>query len=132
MIDKFTGLGIYRQMIAPNTQQILMDNSQTFSITVDGIVYDDWHLITLDEVMQCLYGFLGQNVTVTDPITGNVITLLVDVGARILHTSSTQISTPTNNFVYQSNICTIFLSGKTLTSRGGIYVTKQVRNLIGI
>jgi hypothetical protein len=133
MIDKFTGLGIYREMIAPNTQQILMDNSQTFSITVNSVVYDDWHLITLDELMRVLYGFLGQNVTVTDPITANVITSLTDLPTRLLHTSSTLINTVANNWQYQPINCTLTQNvAKTTTTRGGIYVTKQIRNLIGI
>lgn len=57
-IDKLTGIGLYRVQadIDPvATWNNAVDNGLTLSVTVDGIVYDDFYLVSMEELQALFY-----------------------------------------------------------------------------
>jgi hypothetical protein len=66
VLDKLTGLMFTR--LVGGTQWVgSIDNAQTYSVTINGVVYNDWYLMSLNEAVAIFGTFFTPNWT--DPLT---------------------------------------------------------------
>ena len=69
LVDKFTGLGIYRGNLASTySWETAIVAANTLSIVVDGVTYDEWYLISVAEWVKLVYG-RGNNGAMVDAVT---------------------------------------------------------------
>jgi len=69
VIDKLTGMMYSRATLPGVGWDLSIDNALSYSITVNGIIYDDWYLISLKEIQSIIHQFAGispQNDTLTN------------------------------------------------------------------
>jgi hypothetical protein len=135
IIDKLTGLGIYRNAQPSGdlkTWNNAIDDGLSLSITVNSIVYDDWYLISVQEFFYLLSIRFKQNSWI-DSNTSNVIFPTRSTGTFINYWVSTTLE-PTTSSAYGPRVSDLSFSelintGKTDT-RFPIYITKQTMSLI--
>jgi hypothetical protein len=128
VIDKLSGLMFNRLRSASNlTWDNAVDAGLSYSIVVDSITYDDWHLITLEEFNKIFGSQGGGNWT--DPITSNLLRTVTG-GSSQFWTSTTNETTSTQAYTISegggSN--TIVSLAKTSSIRQ-VFV-RDCRNLI--
>ena len=88
LIDKLTGLMITRTDLGNATWNNAIDGALAHSIVVDGVTYDDWHLISIPELVALFNKSFKNNQT--DPIST----------IQILNIPATEYSTATT---YEAN-----------------------------
>jgi hypothetical protein len=66
VIDKLTGL-MFSRLTSAGQWGTNVANALTYSVTINGVVYDDWYLMSLRESLNILGTFLTPNWT--DPVT---------------------------------------------------------------
>jgi hypothetical protein len=125
LIDKLTNYGILRTNIDVNlswNQSIDLHN--TTSVTVNGIVYNDWYLISVSEYITLMWSknagnFIDQQTLVT----------LLSYSVFAVNTSSTHIQTTSDTFRMNRNTQIVAQAPKTFTN-GVIMVCKLPNNII--
>lgn len=126
-IDKLTGIGFYRK----NTITIGLDwnghidNALSFSVTVNGVTYSDWYMMSLQEY-NLIFGN-PNNFGVNDPISG--ARFMAESGAGYL-LSTTTPGTSSICYVHDSYQY-IFRIAKTNTSMKTHYIF-DARSLITV
>jgi hypothetical protein len=125
LIDKLTGMMITRTSIAAGNWDFCIDTALTHSIVVNGVTFDDWHLISLPECLN-IFGTFFRNVF-SDPITSNQI---FSNANNTYFTATTTINSTTTaqaNTLTPAN-CNYNTISKTL-SRAKVFI-RDCRNLI--
>jgi hypothetical protein len=70
VLDKLTGLMFTR--LTGSAQWVgTIDNAQSYSVTINGVVYNDWYLMSMTEAVAVFGAFMTQ--TWTDPLTSATI-----------------------------------------------------------
>lgn len=126
LLDKLTGLMTTRLDLGVSVNwNSNVDNALTYSITVNGVTYDDWHLITTDEILK-IFGYLFIH-NQTDPISGATI---LNVLNSSYHTANTTPDSTTfsNSVAIDNNGVTIRQTSKSNNTRQ-IFIRKA-HNLI--
>lgn len=128
LIDKLTGLMMYRvydQGTAIWTAAL--NNADAFSVTVDGVTYNDWYLISAAEAMAMFGNFRG-NVW-NDPVTGIGLTVSWPIGYNHTATTYAEITTQATSYrTHSANGGGMYSNAKT-NSYPQIFIRK-CRNLI--
>lgn len=101
VIDKLSGIGFYRvpsDLGAIKTWNNAVDDALTFSVVVDGVTFNQFHLITLEELNILTGQSWSQigNGTLQDPITG--ILLLLSSANDEFWTSTTSTNNTANAY----------------------------------
>ncbi len=116
-IDKLSGLGIYRPATSSTNWEGQIDAALALSVTVNGIVYSDWYLVSLEEFYDLFDGFaVGNNFV--DPNT-SAIYKINDGGA-------TYVSSEYRRRIFGGG----YASDNAIDNNRGIFITKDTRNLI--
>lgn len=66
VLDKLTGL-MFTRLVGGAQWVGSIDNAQTYSVTINGVVYNDWYLMSLNEAVAIFGTFFTPNWT--DPLT---------------------------------------------------------------
>lgn len=95
-IDKLTGLMFTRTYISSTKSwSLLLTDADAYSITVDGVVYDDWFMISAAEYM-AIFGIYRGSGNWADPFTGiNIMSGSFPNGN--VHTATTYEPSSTND-----------------------------------
>jgi hypothetical protein len=78
VVDKFSGLGIYRGNLASfYTWNAAIDAAEALSVVINGITYNEWYLISVEEWLKLVYG-RGNTGAMVDAVTSvNVLNMAV-------------------------------------------------------
>jgi hypothetical protein len=126
IIDKLTGL-MYTRIPDQNlTFNSAIDNALSKSLTINSIVYDDWYLPTLKELIE-LFNFV-QTAYLTDPNTAAIL-FPSFTGRQELISATTNPQITTQIIVILANSRIIYADAKTASVWSAIQVT-NARNLI--
>jgi hypothetical protein len=135
IIDKLTGLGIYRNTQPTGdlkTWNAAIDDGLSLSITVNSVVYDEWYLISVQEFFDLLSIRFKQNNWI-DSNTSNVIFPTRSTGSFINYWVSTTLE-PTTSSAYGPRVSDLsfgeLISTAKTDTRFPIYITKQTMSLI--
>jgi hypothetical protein len=122
-IDKYTGL-TYRRVILSADEATSFSNTQSLSITTDGITLSDWYIASLDELLSIYgYGKLTNNTEIVDPNNSAQINVSSGIGSGV-RTSS---STTGGNYLVISNLQSLtVLSVASSLTRVYLVVTKEL------
>lgn len=122
-IDKLTGLGFLRSAVGYVSWNDAIDAAVGYSVTVKGVVYDDFFMISLPEA-QALFNYITYSNKGRDPITlKNYFYPLNDI---IL--STTYFPSSTNEYML-TETWVISAIAKTNTTKSTVYVF-DARSLI--
>jgi hypothetical protein len=123
VVDKLSGRMYTRnnQVGAGGTWNDMIDQALTFSITVNGILYDDWYMVDRSEVEHAIGGGY-----LSDPNTNAV---LFNQSNATQWTAATRISSTTNAYYFDIISFTIATLAKTTGGQRTILV-RDARNLI--
>jgi hypothetical protein len=136
VIDKLTGIGIYRQQISAKTWNNHIDDALALSVTIDSVVYDEWYMIPFSVFFKIFGGIYKQN-NIVDTATSQTILLTSFTGGSNSTVFSETCNNPVSSFGLSSSnagITTIRVFedpsfGKTGTNQS-FYITKQTMSLI--
>jgi hypothetical protein len=127
ILDKLTGLMTTRNDLGGGSViwNTCIDNALTYSITVNGVLYDDWYLFSLEEVYK-IFGYIWVH-NQTDPISAAQISNFLNTGYHTANTTpdSTLFS---NSVAIDTNGISARQTSKGTNTRQ-IYVRKA-QNLI--
>jgi hypothetical protein len=70
-IDKLQGLMFTRNQFSSTSWNNNIDNALAYSVVINGITYDDWYLISLEELLSILHNYAGVSANV-DPATSAI------------------------------------------------------------
>jgi hypothetical protein len=124
VIDKLTGMMYSRAALPAVGWDLSIDNALSYSITVNGIIYDDWYLISLKEIQSIIHQFAGispQNDTLTNVALWNP--------TNNCFTSTTNPNITLNAYRFITGTRQIDNFFKPETSIGQLYI-RNARNLI--
>jgi hypothetical protein len=126
VIDKLLGKMYTRQQISKTSWNNSIDDALSFSIVVNSITYDDWYLISFNEINNIFQkGWTIQdNFAFKDAIT--TATILVTGGT--FSTSTTYRSTTTSNWRLAAFAETWGVSAKTIGAE--VVYIRDCKNLI--
>jgi hypothetical protein len=129
VVDKFSGLGIYRGNLATTySWNGAIDAAVALSVVINGITYDEWYLITVEEYVKLLYG-RGNNGAMVDAVTSvNVL----NMAAATYVMSDTWSSDTFYRRIWRDDAGNNILSVQ-FPNVGGFYalfITKQTMSLI--
>ena len=129
VVDKFSGLGIYRGNLATTySWNAAIDAAVALSIVVDGITYDDWYLISVEEWVKLVYG-RGNNGAMIDAVTSvNVLNMAAATYILSDTWSSDTFYRRTWRDDGGNNI--LGTSFANVTGFRALFITKQTMNLI--
>jgi hypothetical protein len=135
LIDKLTGIGIYRQQIAAKAWNTHIDDADALSVTIDSVVYDEWYMIPMSVFLKIFGGIYKQN-NIVDTSTSVIILPTNFTGSQIDYSLSETSSNTILSYGMSANntgiLLTRFNSGFTKTdpSQSSLYITKQTMSLI--
>jgi hypothetical protein len=137
LVDKLTGLGYYRtDFDNPQSWNDSIDAALALSVTVDGVIYDEWYMMCVPTFLSAFYYIYKQNGVIDASSSVNIYPTLFTGGTINIALATTSISAPTtsagiaaNNTSYASRFPNDPSFGKTSTFRR-YFVTKQTMNLI--
>jgi hypothetical protein len=123
VIDKLSGRMYTRnnQVGAGGTWNDMIDQALTYSITVNGVVYDDWYMVDRSELEHAIGGGY-----LSDP---NTNAILFNQANATQWTASTRISSTTNAYYFDIVSFTLNTLAKTTGGQRTILV-RDARNLI--
>lgn len=128
LIDKLTGLMLYRVYDQGNAiWTAALNNADAFSVTVDGVTYSDWYLISAAEAMAMFGNYRGNNWV--DALTGVALTVGWVNGYNHTATTYAEITTQATSYrTHSVNGGGMYSNAKT-NSYPQIFIRK-CRNLI--
>lgn len=123
LVDKLSGRMYTRnnQIGAGGTWNDMIDQALTYSITVNGVVYDDWYMVDRSELEHAIGGGY-----LSDP---NTNAILFNQSNATQWTAATRISSTTNAYYYDLVSFTIATLAKATGGQRTILV-RDARNLI--
>jgi hypothetical protein len=122
LLDKLTGLMVTRNdMVGGSVNwNNCIDNALNYSITVNGVTYNDWHLISLEEAYK-IFGYIWVH-NQTDPISS--IRLTNYANANHHTASTTPDSTTYSNAVSINNLGVTALQTIKTNNTRELYIRK--------
>lgn len=116
ILDKLTGLMTVRNDVNVSSVNwnVCIDDALNYSITVNGVLYNDWYLISLEEVYK-MFGFIWKH-NQTDPISSAQISNFLN---SAYHTANTTPDTTilSNSVAIDTNGVTARQTAKTSNTR---------------
>jgi hypothetical protein len=135
VIDKLTGIGIYRQQILPKTWDNHIDDALALSVTIDSVVYDEWYMIPFSVFFKIFGGIYTQNGIIDTATSVNILPTFF-TGSQVNSTFSETSNNINNSYLMSANNSGIITT--SLASQGfgkiiqysSFYITKQTMSLI--
>jgi len=126
LVDKLNGIGIARTEAGINRDwNTSIDSALSLSYTVNGIIYDDWYLISIYEYFQIFSGKINTSTgDFIDPISSVNLMALTGAGLWTSNSVSPTEAYRTSRANYSSN------GASKGFVNGAIWITKQTMNLI--
>jgi hypothetical protein len=135
LIDKLTGIGIYRQQITAKAWNTHIDDAVALSVTIDSVVYNDWYMIPMSVFFK-VFGAIYKQQNIIDTATSVNILPTNFTGSQIDYSFSETSNNILLSYGMSANVLgtlsTRFDSGFTKTdpSQSSLYITKQTMSLI--
>jgi hypothetical protein len=135
LIDKLTGIGIYRQQITSKAWNTHIDDALALSVTINSVVYNDWYMIPMSVFIK-VFGAIYKQQNIIDTATSVNIFPTSFTGSQIDYSFSETSNSTILSYGMSVNILgtlsTRFDSGFTKTdpSQASLYITKQTMSLI--
>jgi hypothetical protein len=124
VIDKLTGMMYNRNSITAKANwNACIDDALSYSLVVDGVTYDDWHLACKEEFESVYHNYAGINPE-NDTLTG----VLVICGSLNIASSTTSPTNTLNYYYYQRSLR--FLQPIAKTVGLNVLYVRNARNLI--
>lgn len=129
VVDKFSGLGIYRGNLATTySWNGAIDAAEALSIVVDGVTYDQWYLISVEEWVKLVYG-RGNNGAMTDAVT-SVNVLNMAAATYILSDTWSSDTFYRRNWRDDAGNNVVGTTFANTTGFRALFITKQTMSLI--
>jgi hypothetical protein len=135
VIDKLTGIGIYRQQFTGKDWNTHIDDALALSVTIDSVVYDEWYMIPFSVFFKIFGGIYKQNNIIDTATSINILptfftgSLVNSIFSETSNSSAQCFGMAANN---SGIISTSLASGGfgKLSASQSFYITKQTMNLI--
>lgn len=131
-IDKLTGFMYTRNSSNTVSWDFAIDSALSYSITVNGIPYDDWYLASQEEFLS-VFGFYRSNNfgLSVGGIFNSIGTLLVGTGTNINYTSTTveNVPLPPTALVYNFGTKETANQPKSFPA-AGLFFVRKAQNLV--
>jgi hypothetical protein len=126
-IDKLKGLMYTKRQASPTgSWNTNIDNALSYSVVIDGVTYDDWYLMSVNEILDIFHNYAGVNANV-DPATGIAY---MDINTSNNITTSNTNPLNTAQCWYFDNSVRSY-SALSKASTGGVgYFVRKCENLI--
>lgn len=129
VVDKFSGLGIYRGNLASTYSfNSAIDAAEALSVVINGVTYNNWYLISVEEFIKLVYG-RGNTGAMVDAVTS--VNLLNMVASTYIM-SDTWSSDPFYRRIWRDDAGNNILGVQFPNVSGyyALFITKETMNLI--